>query len=1010
MSERDWNRPEDPDEPVRGPGGPESTDPLARAAFGPRRRSPLATTVAILVALSVLVSLLANVWTEVLWFDSVKLSSVFTTRLGAQLMLGLGGGIIAAALVWSSLWYGHRSRPIYAPVTPQQDALDRYRAALEPLRRVGTVALPLGVGLVSGLGASSQWETLLLWRNQQPFGVTDPHFGLDVGFFVFALPWWTFVVAFLSMAVILAVLAAAFTHYVYGGLQLANRGRGTTRSALVHLSSLLAVVVLLRAASYWLERFSLSLQTSRLMTGVQYTDANAVLPTKAILAVASIMCAAMFLSVIWTRSWRLPVIGTVLLIVVSVVVGGIFPALIQSLKVTPSELSLESDFIAKNITATRAAYGLDQITVKPYRPTAVASQEKLRATAGAIPGVRLVDPNVVQPTFKQLHAVRNYYAFPDTLDVDRYTIDGVSTDVVVAVRELDLAGVPAGQRNWLTDHTVYTHGYGVVAAYGNRQSDGQPVFIESSIPASTALGTYEPRIYFGEQSPLYSIVGAPQGQAPREFDYPAQGETQQVNTTYAGQGGVALDNALKRLAYGIKYREINFLLSDAVNANSRLLDNRAPRDRVERVAPWLTLDGNVYPSIVDGRVVWIVDGYTSTAGYPNSQISQMATSTSDSTTVNRRAVTSLEQGQVNYIRNSVKATVDAFDGSVNLYQWDEADPILKAWMGAFPGVVRPLSDISASLMSHLRYPEDLLKIQRQLLARYHVTDPGTLFNGQANWRVPSDPTLESRNTDQPAYYLSIAMPGQAEPEFSLTTTFIPAGTRDTREILTGFLAADSNAGSAAGKRAEGYGTLRLLELPPDSNVNGPGQVQNAINSSSQSSKAFSLTLSQFLSSARQQGNSVILGNLLALPMADGMLFVQPIYLQGSASNPFPLGRAIVVTFGDKLAWSDTLNGALNELFGGQVAPATPTTPTTPTTPSAPTTPTTPTQPPDSGTPLATAIADAQKAFADGEAALRAGDFTAYGEAQKRLKDALARAAAASPTGSLTVSPTPAPTS
>ncbi|MEI2766094.1 MAG: UPF0182 family protein [Dermatophilaceae bacterium] len=992
MSEREWTG----GGGSAGPGGPTGRPSLERAFE--RRRSPLVATIVVLVVAFVAVSAISSVWTEVLWFDSVRFRSVFTTQVGAQALLGVVGGLITAALTWSSLWFGHRARPVYAPSTPQQDALDRYREALEPLRRVGTVAVPVVIGLLTGIAASQQWESFLLWRNATEFGTADPQFGMDLGFFVFTLPWLTFVVGFLSMVLIIGILAAAFAHYVYGGLQLQNRGRDTTRATLLHLSTLVAAFLLVRGAGYWLERYSLSTATSDLMTGIQYTDDNAVLPTKAILAIASVLCALMFLSVIWTRSWRLPVVATVLLVVVSVVVGGIFPALIQSLRVKPSEKSLEAPYLARNIAATRAAYGLDTIQSTPYKPSTEATPEQLRTAAAAIPGIRLVDPNVVSPTFKQLHTSRQYYALPDALDVDRYAVEGATSDVVVSVREIDLDGVPTGQRNWLNDHTVYTHGYGVLAAYGNRQSDGQPVFAESSIPAGKTLGEYEPRVYFGEQSPAYSIVGAPAGAAPREFDYLTAADAQQVNNTYAGSGGVPLDGFLKKLAYGVKYREPNFLLSDAVNSSSRILDNRTPRDRVARVAPWLTLDGNAYPSIVDGRIVWIVDGYTTTAGYPNSRLTQMQTSTVDSITRSRRSVTALEQGQINYIRNSVKATVDAFDGSVHLYAWDAGDPILRAWMGAFPGTVESIDKISGSLMSHLRYPEDLFKVQRDLLSRYHVQDPGSFYGGQDFWRVPSDPTQEQRNTPQPAYYQTLAMPGQSAPSFSLTTTFMPVG---TREVLSGLLAVDSNAGSAAGTIREGYGTLRLLEVPPESNVNGPGQVQNTINSSSTSSKAFTLTLSQYLSSARQQGNAVILGNLLTLPMAGGLLYVEPIYLQSNATNAYPLGRAIVVVFGNQLAWSDSLDGALNELFGGQVArPPTPSTPATPGTPT----------PPSTGTAaLNQALADAQAAMAEADAALKAGDFTKYGEAQSKLREAIARAVAAQPQGgtaTVTSPPTP----
>ncbi len=661
------------------------------------KRSPLGTTVFILGAVAIVVSIVAQLWTEVLWFDSVDRRSVFVTQISAQVLLGVVGGAIAGALVWSSLYLGHRMRPIYAPSTPQQDALDRYREALEPVRRLVTTVVPLVVGLVSGIGASQQWESYLLWRNAQPFGVDDPQFGTDIGFFVFTLPWLSFVVSYLTMAILLAAAVAAFAHYVYGGLQLANRGRDTTRAALLHLSILLAVLVLLRAAAYWLERYALSLSTSDLMTGVQYTDANAVLPAKSILAVASIMCAGMFLSVIWTRSWRLPVIGTALLVVTSVVVGAIFPALIQSLRVGPSEKSLEAEYIQRNIDATRKAYGLDRVERTEYAATTDAKPENLRATADAIPGIRIIDPNIVAETFKQDKAARPYYAIANTLDVDRYDVDGVDSDVIVSAREVDLAGIDASQRNWLNDHTVFTHGYGLITAYGNRQSDGRPVYIESDIPTSDTLGKYEPRIYFGERSPEYSIVGAMEGATPREFDYLAEGQdSQQVNNTYTGIGGVPIGSLARKLAYGIKYREANFLLSDAVNEQSRILDYRMPRERVARVAPWLTLDSNAYPSIVDGRVLWVLDGYTTSASYPNSRLVSLSDTVSDTITRARRSTPrSLDNSEINYIRNSVKATVDAFDGTVRLYAWDEQDPVLAAWRSVFPGVVQPMSDISA---------------------------------------------------------------------------------------------------------------------------------------------------------------------------------------------------------------------------------------------------------------------------------------------------------------------------
>ena len=649
-------------------------------------------------------------------------------------------------------------------------------------------------------------------RNSQPFGKTDPQFGMDVGFYVFTLPWLTFVVAFLSMALIIGVIVAAFTHYIFGGLQFQARARRTTSAARLHLSILLAAIVLVRAASYWLERYSLTTKSTDLMTGIQYTDANAVLPTKAILAIASIMCALMFLSVIWTKSWRLPIVGVVLLLVVSVVVGGIFPALIQSLRVKPSEKSLEAPYIQNNINATRDAFGLATVATTAYNASTTATQGQLRNDTTTVPGIRILDPNVVSATYKQLQALKSYYQFPDTLDVDRYNVDGLLRDTVIAVREIDLDGVPDGQRNWLNDHTVYTHGYGLVAAYGNRKdADGKPVFFEQNIPSAGSLGEFEPRIYFGEQSPDYSIVGAPAGASPREFDFPDASPAGQANTTYKGDGGVPIGSLPVKVAYAIKYREMNFLLSDAVNSDSRPLDHRTPRDRVQRVAPWLTLDGNAYPAVVDGRVQWIVDGYTTTADYPNSHLTSIDQATSDSITTTRTSVQAVARGPGQLHPQLRQGDRRRVGRDRHLYAWDESDPMLKAWMGAFPGTVQPLSDISAGLMAHLRYPEDLFKVQREILARYHVTDPGTFYGSNDLWKVPADPTKDQRiQVDQPPYYLSIAMPGQTDPQFSLTTTFMPFG---TREVLSGFLAVDSNAGTTAGQRRAGTASCGCSSCP-----------------------------------------------------------------------------------------------------------------------------------------------------------------------------------------------------
>ena len=1008
--------PNDPGRPPR-PGGPGA----GGAGFGgrvrpggvgtPPKRGPLGTTLAIIAGLIIIALIISGILTDLWWFESVGFRDVFLTELGTRVLLFIAAFIVTAGAVGASLVTAYRTRPLRITPSPSAQVLDQYRQVLDPLRRLATIVIPSVLGLLAGTAAMGAWRTFLLWRNAVPFGTKDPQFKLDVGFFVFTLPWLHFLVSFFTVVLLLALIAAAFTHYVYGGLQLPGRGT-TTRAAFIQIATIASLLALVRAVAYWIGRYSLTTHDSKLITGITYTDANAVLPIKAILAVATVMCAGFFIASIWTRSWRLPLIGVGLLTVLSVVAGGLYPAAVQSLKVRPSEKSLEAKFIQWNIDATRAAFAIDGIEKTPYAATTDAEPGQLRKDAETIPGIRLVDPNVVSPTFRQFEGLRQYYAFPDILDVDRYTVDGKKSDSIVAVRELNIDGVPESQRNWLNDHTVYTHGFGFIGAYGNRRTgEGDPQFFSNGFTTKGPAGVeYEPRIYFGEQSPTYSIVGAPEGAKPREFDYPDdQGEGGQANTTFDGDGGVRIGSFIRKVAYAVKYREPKFLLSDAVNSESRILDHRMPRERVERVAPWLTIDGNAYPAVVDGRVKWIVDGYTTTARYPNSRLTDLSDATADAVSTNSRVVVT-GAGQVNYIRNSVKATVDAADGSVKLYGWDTSDPILKAWSKAFPGSVSPLSEMSSQLMTHVRYPQDLFKVQRQLLASYHVTDANSFYGGGDFWRVPKDPTHPTQ--DQPVYYQSLAMPDQTTPAFSLTTTFIPSGTG--REILRGFLAVDADAGSAAGKPAGTYGSMRLLELPRNSSVDGPGQVQNQIEVSTARSQSPTepLNLSQFIAQNRQSGKQLTYGNLLTLPVGEGLLYVQPMYVQASREGgSFPQNKATVAVFGKKIAWGETLDQALDGLFGGNSGASAGDSGITPEV--------TPPTGEDPGTTapsaqLAEVIRDIEAANAAGQEALKKGDFAAYGAAQKDLQDAIARAAALSPqltaTPSSSATPTPTPSS
>ena len=692
-----------------------------------------------------------------------------------------------------------------------------------------------------------------------------------------------------------------------------------------------------------------------------YTDVNALLPAKAILAAIALVCALLFFANIVRRSWLLPTAGTALLVIASVLIAGIYPAAIQQFTVKPSESSKEAPFIQRNIDSTRAAYGIDGVVMQDYEATLTTNAGQLTNDAATISNIRLMDPNVLSATFRQLQQIKPYYTFPESLDVDRYTVNGVSRDTIVAVRELNIEGNPS--RNWINDHLVYTHGFGFVAAFGNsRDADGKPTFAVGDLPSTKGLGEFEPRIYFGENVPDYSIIGGVKTDNPVEFDYPDDASANgQKNVTYSGKGGVPVGSTLNKLLFAIKYQEQRILLSSLINKDSKILFERNPRDRVAKVAPWLTLDGDPYPAIVDGRIQWIIDGYTTSASYPYSQSTTLSTATSDALTSNSAAVTAQANKNINYIRNSVKATVDAYDGTVTLYEWDEKDPVLKTWMKAFPGTVSPKSAISADLLNHIRYPEDLFRVQREVLSSYHVKTADAFYGGQDFWRVPRDPSTFGANAAaQPPYYLTLQMPGAKTPAFSLTTPFVPRG---GRENLSAFAVVNSTAGPD-------YGKMTVLQLPRSTNVAGPSQVASNFEAKPEVANSLSLL--------RQGGSDVVLGNLLTLPVGNGLLYVQPVYVRATSNAAaYPLLQKVLVSFGDQIGYDDTLKGALDQVFGGNSGTQTGGGSVTSG---------------GSSSDASSAIASAIAAYKDGLAALAKGDFAAYDRAQKRLKSALDAAA------------------
>jgi uncharacterized protein len=930
-----------------------------------KKPSPLALTFIILSVIAGSLIALSGIYVDWLWFNSVGFTSVWTTVLTTKIALFVVAGLVTSLAITTNVYLAYRRRPFDVSMAVEADNLERYRATIEPIRKLVLAGIALVLFYFGGTSGVQLWSSWLQFTNSTEFGIKDPQFGLDISFFAFRLPFLQTLIGWAISTLILATLASAAVHYLYGGIRPQLRAERISVAARVQISILLGLIVLMKAVAYWFDRYALALKEGRLITGLTFTDVNATLPAKSILAAIAVICSLLFFANIVRKSLILPAAGSILMVGASVLIAGVYPGAIQQFQVKPSESSKEAPYIQRNIESTRDAYGIADVEMKDYQATVSTNSGQLANDAATIANIRLMDPNVLSATFRQLQQIKPYYGFPESLDIDRYTVNGVQRDVVVAVRELNIEGNPS--RNWINDHLVYTHGFGFVSAFGNSvDSDGKPTFLVGDLPPTTGLGKFQPRIYFGENVPDYSIIGGPKTDTPVEFDYPDDAsENGQKNYTYTGDGGVPMGGLFKKLLFAIQYQEQRIVLSNLINSESKILYNRSPRERIAKVAPWLTLDGDPYPAIVDGKIQWIIDGYTTSAGYPYSQRTSLSTATTDALTANSAAVTAQSNRTINYIRNSVKATVDAYDGTVVLYQWDEKDPVLKTWMKAFPNTVTPKSKMSKELLEHIRYPEDLFRVQRDVLSSYHVQTAAAFYGGQDFWRVPRDPSTFGANAGaQPPYYMTLEMPGSDKPTFTLTTPFVPRG---GRENLSAFAVVDSNNGP-------NYGKITVLQLPRSTNVAGPSQVASNFEAKPEVANSLSLL--------RQGGSDVVLGNLLTLPVGGGLLYVQPVYVRATANTAaYPLLQKVLVSFGDVIGFDSSLKGALDQVFGGNSGTSSSGTPTTSTTDNA-------------SADLKSALQSAKQAIADGNAALAKGDFAAYGRAQDRLKAALAAAIAA----------------
>ncbi|MGN6790779.1 MAG: UPF0182 family membrane protein [Streptosporangiaceae bacterium] len=867
--------------------------------------------VVIIVAVAVLIAIVAGIWTDYLWYSSVHQTRVFGTTYTTKWLLFLVTAVFMSGVVGANLVLAYRLRPEEPPSGPGHQGVEAYRHAIDPHRR-GVMIVLLGlIGLITGLAAASNWRTWLLFINRVPFGQKDPQFKIDISFYVFVYPFLRMVLSFLFAAVLLALLLSAAVHVLYGGLRIARRTR-PSRGARAQLFVLAGVFVALKAVAYWVDRYGINFsQRGVVQTGASYTDVNAVLPAKTVLAVIAVICAVLLLAGAFRRSALVPGIGFGLLVLSAVLIGGVYPFIIQQFVVKPNQQVKERPYIQREIQGTRTAYGVANARVIPYSGVSALPSAALVKQAAAAPDPRLMDPGVMPTTFEQLQQVKGYYHFESPLSMDRYVIGSnpVPQDTVVGVR--DMAGPPAGQDNWINTHLIYTHGYGFVAsAAGTAAPDGSPNFTEQNIPPTGQLGHFQPRVYFGNEGASYVIAG---GRQP-ELDFPNESAGGQRDNTYGGGGGVPVGSFGSRLLFAVRFRELNILISSAIDSHSRILYIRDPLQRVEKVAPFLTLDGDPYPVVADGKILWVIDGYTTTNDYPYSRRVNLNEATSNTYSPRGSAVG--QTGQINYIRNSVKATVNAFTGEVHIYQWGKPSPILSSWMKSFPGLISPQSAIPPQLSPHLRYPQVLFDTQRLILTQYHVRDPAAFYAGQNFWAVPADPSILENKTQkglagvsQPPYYLTLNMPGAAGPQFSLTSVL----TFQSRPNLAAYVAVNSHPGDPQ------YGQITILQLPQNQAISGPGQIQNQFENFPRAS----IELTQLR--ARQGGSRVTQGNLVTVPLGGGLLSVEPVYVSaGSQANSgsYPQLKRVFTYFNGQTGYEPTLSQSLAQLFGSFGQPPT----------------------------------------------------------------------------------------
>jgi uncharacterized protein len=939
------------------------------AARRPPRRWTLAVLLLAFLALAAVGSV-SRFYTDLLWFREVDKTGIFWGMLRTKAVIGLLAGLGTAVIVGINLWIVERLAPRYGLTVVARPQVERARAVLSPYLRPLRIGIAAFLGLVVGLQASGLWQTFLLWRNRVPFGQRDALFHRDVGFYMFELPFMRSVFGWLFTTLVLTTLLVAAGHYVLGGIRPQAETNRIAAQAQSHLSVLLGLIVALKAWGYWLDKYQLLFSPRGVVAGASYTDVKAQLPALEFLFWVALICAAMFFWGARRGGLFIPLISIVLLAGVSLIMGGIIPAVFQRFRVEPQELVRERPYIARNIDATTKSFGLSGVTTKSFAASDDLTRAAVRNNQDTIENIRLWDPEVLRPAIRNLQAIAQYYTFSD-VDVDRYQVGDQRRQVMISTREVDPNLLAPAARTWQNLHLAYTHGFGVVAVQVNTSvTGGQPDFIVQNFDLEdAAIPVQQPRVYFGEppaNAPEFVVVNTNQS----EFDSPAAGGERTNLFKYDGTGGVQLGDIGRRLAFAVRFRDVNLLISDNITSRSRLMFNRDIRDRVERAAPFLQWDGDPYAVVIDGRIKFVRDGYTASNNYPYAQRVDLAVAARRNE-LDSRGV----QGQGNYLRNSVKAVVDAYTGEVTLYAYDESDPLLRAWRKAFPDLFAPKSAITPGLAEHLRYPEDLFSIQTWIYASYHLGDPNDFYSKDDFWALPDDRSGEIQRQEDSGgltttasvkarpYYLLTKLPGSKQPEFVLVMPFTPNG----KENMVSYLAAYSDPAD--------YGKLQLFSLDRARTTFGPTQVNARILADP--------TVAQDVTLLSQRGSRVILGNLLTVPVEQSLMYVQPIFVQGSAANSIPLLTKVAVFYNNTVGYSPTLTESISRVISGEPEEPPPETGGQPT-------------PPSSSTNVRELLSQADTEYKAAQRELSSGNLAGYQQHINRMAELIRQALAQSP--------------